>query len=332
MTDDEILAAYRDLARQEGVFCEPASAASVAGVRKLAAAGQVDPDATVVAVLTGHGLKDPHTAETTGPGSARGRTDARCGRRRAGLDIGSDMVAHWLAAARRPQRHGRGPGLVGQPRGRLRLPRGGAGASPTGSSSRCAAGAAAQIELDGRGRGPQRARARTATTASCAASRRGWSRLAARCRTGWAGGSTMHNKIPLARGLGSSAAATVAGVLAADALLGGGVLDAADAAPPGDRDRGSSGQRRGRAPRRLRRRGGQRTGCRRPALRPTARPASGAVHPGPAAADGRHAQGAARGHAGRGCRGQPRGGRARGRRIGRRPDGPAPTADRRSHP
>jgi threonine synthase len=63
VTDDEILAAYRDLARIEGVFCEPASAASVAGLRKMSEAGRLDPDATVVAVLTGHGLKDPHTAE-----------------------------------------------------------------------------------------------------------------------------------------------------------------------------------------------------------------------------------------------------------------------------
>lgn len=62
VTDDEILAAYRDLARLEGVFCEPASAASVAGVRKLAAAGRIDPGATTVCVLTGHGLKDPDTA------------------------------------------------------------------------------------------------------------------------------------------------------------------------------------------------------------------------------------------------------------------------------
>ncbi len=59
VTDDEILAAYRALARYEGVFCEPASAASVAGVTKAAAAGELDPDATVVCVLTGHGLKDP---------------------------------------------------------------------------------------------------------------------------------------------------------------------------------------------------------------------------------------------------------------------------------
>jgi threonine synthase len=68
VTDDEILAAYRDLARLEGIFCEPASAASVAGLRQAAAAGRVDPAATVVAVLTGHGLKDPRTAETQVPG------------------------------------------------------------------------------------------------------------------------------------------------------------------------------------------------------------------------------------------------------------------------
>src|SRR6476469_4155926 len=62
VTDDEILAAYRDLARHEGIFCEPASAASVAGVRKMAAQGRIDPGATIVCVLTGPGLKDPDTA------------------------------------------------------------------------------------------------------------------------------------------------------------------------------------------------------------------------------------------------------------------------------
>jgi threonine synthase len=61
VTDEEILAAYRDLARMEGIFCEPASAASVAGVRKAVADGRVDPDGTIVAVLTGVGLKDPDT-------------------------------------------------------------------------------------------------------------------------------------------------------------------------------------------------------------------------------------------------------------------------------
>jgi threonine synthase len=68
VTDDEILAAYRDLASVEGVFCEPSSAASVAGVAKLARAGDLDEDLLVVCVLTGAGLKDPDTAERTAIG------------------------------------------------------------------------------------------------------------------------------------------------------------------------------------------------------------------------------------------------------------------------
>jgi threonine synthase len=63
VTDEQILQAYRELSRLEGVFCEPSSAASVAGVTAAAAAGEVEPDALVVCVLTGNGLKDPHTAE-----------------------------------------------------------------------------------------------------------------------------------------------------------------------------------------------------------------------------------------------------------------------------
>jgi threonine synthase len=59
VTDDEILAAQRDVIRLEGVFCEPASAAGVAGVRRLAAEGRIGADEMVVCVLTGHGLKDP---------------------------------------------------------------------------------------------------------------------------------------------------------------------------------------------------------------------------------------------------------------------------------
>jgi threonine synthase len=46
------------LAREEGVFCEPASAAGIAGLLKLARDGR-GPEGTVVSVLTGHGLKDP---------------------------------------------------------------------------------------------------------------------------------------------------------------------------------------------------------------------------------------------------------------------------------
>ena len=63
VSDDQILHAYRELSRLEGVFCEPSSAASVAGVIQAARDGQVDPDALVVCVLTGNGLKDPTTAE-----------------------------------------------------------------------------------------------------------------------------------------------------------------------------------------------------------------------------------------------------------------------------
>jgi threonine synthase len=58
VTDEEILAAYRLLAAREGVFCEPASAASVAGLLRYGAGGA----RRVACVLTGHGLKDPDTA------------------------------------------------------------------------------------------------------------------------------------------------------------------------------------------------------------------------------------------------------------------------------
>jgi threonine synthase len=68
VTDDEILAAYRDLARLEGIFCEPSSAAGVAGLRSAARAGRLDPDSVIVCVLTGHGLKDPTTAEAQAGG------------------------------------------------------------------------------------------------------------------------------------------------------------------------------------------------------------------------------------------------------------------------
>lgn len=60
VTDEEILEAYRLLASQEGIFCEPASAASVAGLLKVK--DQVPVGATIVCVLTGNGLKDPDTA------------------------------------------------------------------------------------------------------------------------------------------------------------------------------------------------------------------------------------------------------------------------------
>ena len=61
VTDADILAAQRDIARLEGIFCEPASAAGVAGVRRLAAEGRIEPEERVVCILTGAGLKDPET-------------------------------------------------------------------------------------------------------------------------------------------------------------------------------------------------------------------------------------------------------------------------------
>jgi threonine synthase len=67
VTDDEILAAYARLAREEGVFCEPASAACVAGVLKHAASGVSFRGQTVVCVITGSGLKDPETALRSEP-------------------------------------------------------------------------------------------------------------------------------------------------------------------------------------------------------------------------------------------------------------------------
>jgi threonine synthase len=61
-TDDEILAAYHLVARTEGIFVEPASAASIAGLLQAVQDGWVEPGSTVVCTVTGNGLKDPDTA------------------------------------------------------------------------------------------------------------------------------------------------------------------------------------------------------------------------------------------------------------------------------
>lgn len=62
VTDEEILHAYQLIAREEGVFAEPGSCASIAGVLKQVKSGEIKPGSKVVAVLTGNGLKDPNTA------------------------------------------------------------------------------------------------------------------------------------------------------------------------------------------------------------------------------------------------------------------------------
>lgn len=62
VTDDEILNAFKLLPEQEGIFAEPGSCASIAGVLQQCEAGTIEKGSTVVAVLTGNGLKDPQTA------------------------------------------------------------------------------------------------------------------------------------------------------------------------------------------------------------------------------------------------------------------------------
>lgn len=62
VTDDEIVNAYKKVARQDGVFIEPGSAASLAGVIQHVENGKIKPGQTVVCVFTGNGLKDPDTA------------------------------------------------------------------------------------------------------------------------------------------------------------------------------------------------------------------------------------------------------------------------------
>ena len=90
VTDEEILAAHRLLSAREGIFVEPASAASVAGLLKMHAAGRVPAGATVVCTVTGHGLKDPQWALKGADGSdiepTRVSVDAVSAARALGLD------------------------------------------------------------------------------------------------------------------------------------------------------------------------------------------------------------------------------------------------------
>jgi threonine synthase len=65
VTDDEILAAYKLLARKDGVFVEPASASCLAGLIKCVKAGKIPEGSVVTATMTGHGLKDPDNAIKT---------------------------------------------------------------------------------------------------------------------------------------------------------------------------------------------------------------------------------------------------------------------------
>lgn len=65
VTDEEILHAYESLAKYEGIFAEPASCASIAGIYKQVQTGEIPKGSRIVAVLTGNGLKDPNVAIDT---------------------------------------------------------------------------------------------------------------------------------------------------------------------------------------------------------------------------------------------------------------------------
>ncbi len=71
VTDDEILSAYKLLAREEGLFAEPACAAPVAGLLRMGRRGLIPKGSLITLTLTGHGLKDPDTAMDQTQGDAR---------------------------------------------------------------------------------------------------------------------------------------------------------------------------------------------------------------------------------------------------------------------
>ena len=183
VSDDEILDAYRFLAAHEGVFCEPASAAGVAGLLKHGAEGA----RRVACVLTGHGLKDPQTALAQRRLGRAVRAGARRGRaRRPGMSTAPV---------------GPRPRLLGQPRAGVR--RAGLRARRCTSSSRWWRPGAS------RSRPTSRSRATAATSRV-----RGFER----CTRPTGSSSASAPTIPLSGGLGTSAAAIVAGLLAADSM------------------------------------------------------------------------------------------------------------------
>jgi threonine synthase len=85
VTDRQILSAYRLLAAKEGVFVEPASAASVAGLLAAAEAGRVDPGQRIVCTVTGNGLKDPDWAVAGAPAPLTVPVDADAAATHLGL-------------------------------------------------------------------------------------------------------------------------------------------------------------------------------------------------------------------------------------------------------
>lgn len=85
VTDRQILSAYHYVAANEGVFVEPASAASVAGLLLRHRTGQLEPGQSVVCTVTGNGLKDPQWAISGAPPPVKIDADARAAARHLGL-------------------------------------------------------------------------------------------------------------------------------------------------------------------------------------------------------------------------------------------------------
>ncbi len=85
VTDRAILSAYRLLARSEAVFVEPASAASVAGLLQVHAAGELEPGQRIVCTVTGNGLKDPEWAISGAPAPVTIPVDAAAAAAQLGL-------------------------------------------------------------------------------------------------------------------------------------------------------------------------------------------------------------------------------------------------------
>ena len=184
VSDEEILGAYRLLASREGMFCEPASAASVAGLLKYGAEGAEQ----IVCVLTGRGLKDPETAIANNDGRIIQCSPSIGPRSRRRCWVIRRRVVRVPASSANL-----GPGFDCM-----------AAASACTCESRCA----------------RRDSSRSRPTCPCRAGARTCAcRRSSGCTqpTGSRSGST--REIPLAGGLGSSAAAIVAGLMAADHLF-----------------------------------------------------------------------------------------------------------------
>ena len=86
VSDEEIVEAQKVLARSEGIFVEPASASTIAGLKKLWEMGEIDKDEVIVCVATGHGLKDPNTPVNFSPKPLEVEADLKVVKRLVGLN------------------------------------------------------------------------------------------------------------------------------------------------------------------------------------------------------------------------------------------------------